>query len=125
MKGRLQITGVKTLQVNLKRLAKEYDKEFWLALQREAYGLLKDTIPLIPVDTGKLQSTARVKVEPNEISVIVGGIGKTKDYAIVQHEHLEFNHPKSGQAKYLEQPFLARLPKIESNVAGYIKRKVK
>lgn len=27
-------------------------------------------------------------------------------YAAVQHERLDYNHPRGGQAKYLEEPFL-------------------
>lgn len=38
-------------------------------------------------------------------SVEGGGTGREGDvntYAIVQHEHTEFNHPKGGEAKFLE-----------------------
>lgn len=35
-------------------------------------------------------------------------------YAHYQHEHLEFKHPKGGQAKYLEQP-------LYDNYGNYLK----
>jgi hypothetical protein len=42
-------------------------------------------------------------------------------YAHYQHEHLEFRHPRGGQAKYLEQPLLMSAPMIFDEVArGYL-----
>ena len=32
-------------------------------------------------------------------------IGYSLPYALRQHEELGYNHPKGGQAKFLEQPF--------------------
>lgn len=34
-------------------------------------------------------------------------------YAARQHEELEYDHPKGGQAKYLEQPFREHLHRYE------------
>lgn len=53
-----------------------------------------------PVDTGDLRANCAVKEKP--LSVVVG---YDLPYAMKQHEELEYNHPKGGKAKYLEDPF--------------------
>lgn len=63
-----------------------------------------------PVDKGTLRASGTV--QPPEISgtrvkVVAGFGGAASDYAIVQHERLDYSHP-SGQAKFLESAFLER-----------------
>ena len=77
-----------------------------------------------PVETGDLRGSAYVKIngtlvakgnEDGSITVlgspsiptdgrmtITVEIGFTSPYAFVQHEHVEFEHPLGGEAKYLE-----------------------
>ena len=42
-------------------------------------------------------------------------IGSSLPYALVQHEHTEFKHPRGGQAKFLEGPF-------NEKQSGYLRR---
>lgn len=41
-------------------------------------------------------------------------------YARYQHEGLDFNHPRGGQAKYLEQPFYANVPQYMQDIAARV-----
>ena len=35
-------------------------------------------------------------------TIVRGEVGFDCEYALVQHEHIEFNHPRGGKAKFLE-----------------------
>ena len=37
-----------------------------------------------------------------------GGVAARRPYALVQHENLEFRHPKGGEAQYLLRPLVER-----------------
>lgn len=69
-----------------------------------------------PIDTGKLRESC--VVDDSEIGqqiIKVGYTSEVDDYSVVQHERLDFNHPRGGEAKYLENPF-------NENVQQYIDR---
>ena len=58
-----------------------------------------------PVDTGDLRANCTVSpVQMGDTEIYVK-VGYKLPYAIVQHERLDFNHPKGGKAKYLEDPY--------------------
>lgn len=76
---------------------------------------------LAPVDTGDLRNNCHAEVNGSAVfrNLTPCGtaaqalkaeakIGYSLPYALRQHEELTYNHPKGGQAKYLEQPFLER-----------------
>jgi hypothetical protein len=46
-----------------------------------------------------------------------GSVTVNQVYAHYQHEHLEFRHPRGGQAKYLEAPLMASVFTIFQDVA--------
>lgn len=59
-----------------------------------------------PIDSGKLRENCVVdESEIGDHSVKVGYSHQVDDYSLVQHERLDFNHPRGGEAKYLENPF--------------------
>lgn len=68
--------------------------------------LQSKSVDRAPIDTGKLRESA--VVDDAEIAshvVKVGYSPEVDDYSLVQHERLDFNHPRGGEAKYLENPF--------------------
>jgi len=72
-----------------------------------------------PVDTGTLRASGHVAppdVGASLVKVVAGFGGAASDYAIVQHERLDFNHP-SGEAKFLERPFLERAKMMPRSLA--------
>lgn len=54
-----------------------------------------------PVEFGTLRGTAYLAIKKDDESGIVAKIVFPEEYASVQHEHWEFNHPLGGQAFYL------------------------
>lgn len=61
-------------------------------------------------------------------TVEAGGTGREGDvntYAVVQHEHVEFDHPRGGQAKFLEMPIRQHQPTWAKRVADRIKNDIK
>lgn len=51
-------------------------------------------------------------------------IGYDTHYALLQHENLDFNHPRGGRAKFLEIPLGEALPSMPERVAAGITRRL-
>ena len=73
----------------------------------------------VPVDTGALKESAFVEKIENWEGTIVYVVGYEKEYAVEQHETLDYHHSQ-GKAKYLEDPFNA----IKDQVVGELISKV-
>lgn len=58
-----------------------------------------------PVDTGNLRGSGSSRVERRGLT-ITGIVGFAAEYAVEQHERLDYNHPRGGEAKFLERPYL-------------------
>ena len=59
--------------------------------------VLKVAKELAPKESGKLRRSGKVEVDFKNVSVVFRAW-----YAWIQHERLDYKHPKGGQAKYLE-----------------------
>ena len=90
----------------------------WLEL------VLSQAIPEAPIEFGTLRGSGYAEHEINdELLEVVGQVGFPRVYAAVQHERLDFEHPRGGKPKYLEDPFKANLPRYEEAIAAGIKRR--
>lgn len=117
-----------------------------------ALGLQGVSADLAPVDTGDLRANCIVVFKDGEVNgpkrphpeydqkfidkaqtelnsmgdnyegVIVG---YSLPYSEVQHERLDFNHPKGGGPKYLENPFNANKSKFEKMIKTTVKDALK
>ncbi|TCS80376.1 HK97 gp10 family phage protein [Tepidibacillus fermentans] len=91
------------------------------ALMKCAADLQRKSAEQAPIDTGDLRANCSVsplKVNGNKLEVRVG---YDLPYAIVQHERLDFNHPKGGGPKYLENPFNENKAKYHAYIDKVIK----
>ena len=74
-----------------------------------------------PVDTGDLRNNCTAALNNSEIfkeqrvtgssgpaEKVEATVGYSLPYALRQHEELNYNHPKGGKAKFLEEPFLEK-----------------
>lgn len=95
--------GVNKLVYRLKAISTATEPQVERALKDVGEDLLSKSRGLVPVDTGSLRDSGYSVVESGPMGPVLT-VGYPKDYAVVQHEDLEFFHSK-GQAKYLEQPF--------------------
>ena len=75
--------------------------------------LLGRAVKAAPVDEGTLRAsgTATVEVKGDEVE---GRVTFATPYARRQHEETEWEHPKGGQAKYLEGPLTEMAPRYKT-----------
>lgn len=89
----------------------EVNKSILAAIDRDEQTLHEQLISLmndikenyVPVDTGNLRDSGYVSDPIQTPNGMVIALGFTEEYALIQHERLDYNHPH-GQAKYLEVP---------------------
>ena len=114
------------------------------ALRTGAEAILTESIDETPIDTGTLRRSGTVTVGklPDGARVYEAAeagtehkdafkeeLGKEKavyisfntPYARRQHEELDYNHPRGGKAKYLEDPF----NREKSKVLKYADKQIK
>ena len=78
---------------------------------------------LVPNEEGTLERSGRVVVDEAALTgAVTYGDGGAEDYAVVQHENLEYHHPGGRQAKYLEQPMREEARVCAEMVAAQIRR---
>lgn len=58
-----------------------------------------------PVDTGDLRANCNVSGMKETGDKAWYEVGYDLEYSVIQHERLDFHHPKGGKAKFLEDPF--------------------
>lgn len=87
----------------------------------------KERTPVDPVDGGTLRASGYVtppEVSGDSITQDLGFGGAAADYALVQHERLDFHHT-TGQAKFLESAVNDRERELLPGVAAEIEREIK
>ena len=100
------------------------------ALRNEAQEAFAVSQVEVPVDTGALKASGRVRPETgvfergNEVYVELTYGGTATEYAIPVHENLEANHPH-GKAKYLEDPMVRQANGISGRIADKVERQIK
>lgn len=82
--------------------------------------VMEDAQRLCPVEEGNLVGSAFVDDVQEEGDALVLVFGFSAEYAIYQHEIMWYHHPKGGQAKYLEVPYIRRSGELFETVAEYI-----
>lgn len=91
------------------------------ALQTTAADLQGKSAAQAPIDTGDLRANASVSPIKQEGDSIYVTVGYDLPYAIVQHERLDFHHPKGGKAKYLEDPYKENVARYERFIKDAIR----
>jgi hypothetical protein len=76
---------------------------------------------LAPIDKGDLRGSAYAK-DSVTTKGIDGEVGFTEPYATRQHEEMDYQHPKGGQAKYLETPLHQYINRYIDDWSEAIKR---
>ncbi len=70
----------------------------------------------VPMDMGDLKRSGKVKQDG-----FGGTITYDEEYAVAQHERLDFHHPKGGSAKYLESAMNTEASKVAEIVAREVR----
>ena len=94
---------------------------------QEAFAISQDEVP---VDTGALKGSGRVRPDSgvftrgNEVYVELTYGSTAVEYGIYVHENLEAYHPH-GKAKYLEDPMVRQTNGISGRIADKVERHTK
>lgn len=116
---KLRIVGGKTMQEKLRDIMKRVPARMGAALYQEAQIEMTESKRRVPFEFGVLKASGFV-AEPvyrgTNVSVTLSYGGAAEDYAIVQHERLDFLHPKGGQAKYLESVLNESAPYMATRI---------
>lgn len=67
------------------------------ATMETAKEVLRVAKTLVPKESGKLRRSGKVETDFKSVSVVFRAW-----YAWIQHERIDYKHPRGGQAKYLE-----------------------
>lgn len=89
----------------IQNVGRRFPKRLKSGLRIEAEIDMTESKRRVPVEHGVLRASGYVsetEQSGNNFYVELGYGGAAEDYAIVQHERLDFKHPRGGQAKFLE-----------------------
>ena len=107
------------VEARLRRLEADMRKAAVRGCEDAADELLTRASQLCPIEEGTLVRSG--KVVTGDTGAAVGfGSGGAGDYAVPQHERLDYRHDNGRQAKYLEQPHRAMAPEV----VGFVGRRV-
>ena len=118
-----ELEGAKELRNMLEVSGKDAGKVVGQVILEEANMIFAKAMILTPIDTGALRGSGGVSAPmnmPQGIGVDIFFGGPAAPYAMYVHEILGNYHNPPTQAKYLEQPFMERLPEIQANMARRI-----
>ena len=116
--------GLRDIESKFSKKVKEIERYTEQGLQEAAEHLLNKSLPLVPVDTGRLRRSGIVTSDGPEKRYVSFEAHDPKsgyEYAPIQHEHLGFKHTV-GQAKFLEQPFIEEFDVMLKIIADSAKK---
>lgn len=105
-------TSLKSIQDAKKRLTKFLKTLETVPtdeLERTAERIYSEAVAQVPYSTGKLESSIYVRVSRSKTKpgLVAGASAKEHgyDYAGIQHENENYDHPIKGKAHYIRDPF--------------------
>lgn len=133
-----ELAGIQALRLLLRSSAERAEQIMGTAIWNEAQMILAEANQLVPFELGNLASTGQVS-DPKTVSEgvvdVEVGFGNNiapygydengrpqHNYAVIQHERLDFRHAPGRQAKYLEQPALEAAATMGPRLAGVVGR---
>jgi hypothetical protein len=118
-----ELEGAQELRNMLEVSGRDAGKVVGQVITEEANMIFAKAMILTPIDTGALRGSGGVSAPmnmPSGIGVDIFFGGPAAPYALYVHEIMYYQHNAPTQAKYLEQPFMERLPDIQQNMARRI-----
>ncbi len=102
------LKGLDKALANLAKFALTAPKALGAALYQEGLALDANMVPRIPVDYGRLRATHYVTPPEKSGESMTVEVGVGTEYAIPVHENTSAHHV-TGEAKFLEKAFHARM----------------
>lgn len=95
-----------------------------VALTNAAHMLFEASQRDVPVASGELKRSGRVRINAEELkATITYGEGLDDARAVLVHEKMGMHH-KHGGAKYLEKPFTSGAAKVRNSLAADLRRQL-
>lgn len=120
--------GLRELDRKFKYELSKIDKGTADGLTDAAVFLLNRSLPLVPVDTGRLKSSGKVTITGDfsrTVSYYAENPDTGYDYAPIQHEATWFRHLPGTTAKFLETPYRQNLKRMIEIVGESVSRGIK
>lgn len=117
----IEIEGMDELKAVLQKIPEAVRDAAENSFRKSILDLQGKAQILAPIDLGDLRGSAYSDVGFTEWG-LEAVVGFTEPYALLQHEDMEFNHPKGGQAKYLEQPLKENIVQYTADLSETIKK---
>ena len=83
--------------------------------------LLQEANKTCPHAEGILEDSGDTDVDREALCASAYYGGEASAYAVVQHEHTEFNHPGKGRAKWLELTLQEQGPRIYEYIGEHMR----
>lgn len=120
--------SVQRARKNLTKFLKTLDTVPREIMEEEAKKIYLDEVASAPYQTGKLESKIYCRVSTNKRApgIVTGASAKSPegyDYAGIQHERADFNHPVKGTAFYIRDPFNRGVRRIRRKMRQRIQYK--
>ena len=119
--ARVVIKGQKEIVATLSVFSRKFAEKIPKALTAEMKIELAEVKKRTPVDTGDLVRS-EIVTEPvkrgRTTSVGIQAGSEKVFYAWIVHEDLDMNHPRGGQAKYIESVLMESRPFMRQRVAA-------
>lgn len=131
------LKGLKEITENLQNAVDNIEHGSVVGLADALLYVATESQQKAPVDTGDLRGSVLVELDGTKIAegltnggisvsgsipdtATVGSVSYNAKYAANQHEHTEYDHPRGGQAKYLESVLVESKDRILHLIAGGI-----
>ena len=113
---------------DLTRFIKKLDTVPARELSESASVMKAEMIAQAPYKTGKLERSVYVMVSKSRYrpGLRAGASARSKsgyNYAGIQHENVDFEHPIKGKAFYIRDPFMAETAKLKERLREELKIK--
>src|SRR5690606_15925158 len=90
-------------------------------LLKAAEHILTESRPEVPIEEGTLERSGVASVDAGQLTAAVS---YDTEYAVVQHERMDYRHDAGRKAKYLEDPFNREARRAGEIVAADVRRAV-
>lgn len=122
-KGR-SVTSTESVQSAIKSLRnylKTLDTVPAEELQKSAETIYREAIARVPYKTGKLERSVYVRVSSDKRrgGIVAGASARSSsgyNYAGIQHENENFEHPIKGEAHFISAPFNEEIQRLKARL---------
>ncbi|WP_440100025.1 hypothetical protein [Streptosporangium sp. H16] len=104
-------------KVSAEQLSAQIKRSAVLGLRKSAEVVLATARHNTPHESGDLERSGAPSVDPTNL---VAAVSFNTPYAVRQHEEVNYDHPKKGEAKYLENALAEEADNVRKILAKYL-----